>query len=129
MPPKKRGRPPKPKPLTQKAEKEMMGAEDIASTAIELTDAQKRMAKAREAKAEKKKAVVVAPSKENITLKITEPKTRGITIDAPFGYTATGRIRKKPTKEHQANIDKIRAKIAYKEQMEQKAKALEVSLN
>ena len=119
MPPKKRGRPPKPKPLTQKEEKEMMGQEDIASTAIELTEAQKRMAKAREAK----KTKASSQSKENITLKITEPKTRGITTDAPFGYTATGRIRKKPTKKHQANIDKIRTKIAYKEQMEQKAKA------
>jgi len=89
----KKGRPPKPKPLTQKAEKEMMGQEDIASTTKELDDAKARavarMAKAREAKAEKKKAVV-APSKENITLKIDE---------APYGFTASGKKRSKPLKE------------------------------
>jgi len=66
-----RGRPPKPKPLPQKVEREMMGDEDIQSTERELTDAQKRMAKAREAKAQKALA-----SKENITLKIEEPKPK-----------------------------------------------------
>jgi hypothetical protein len=126
MPPKKA----KPKPLTQKAEKEMMGQEDIASTTKELDDAKARavarMAKAREAK----KAKAVAPSKENITLKITEPKTKLTkaqqnvgNIDAPFGYTATGRIRKKPTKERQKKIDKGQAKIAYTKSIEEKAKA------
>lgn len=98
MPPKKRGRPPKPKPLTQKAEKEMMGQEDIASTAIELTEAQKRMAKAREAK----KAKAVAPSKENITLKIDE---------APYGFTASGRKRTKPLKEKPPKAPKKLPKI------------------
>jgi len=98
MPPKK-GRPPKPKPLTQKAEKEMMGQEDIASTAIELTEAQKRMAKAREAK----KAKAVAPKKEeNITLKIDE---------APYGFTASGRKRSKPLKEKAPKAPKKLPKI------------------
>ena len=86
MPPKKA----KPKPLTQKAEKEMMGQEDIASTTKELDDAKARavarMAKAREAK----KAKAVAPSKENITMKVEE---------APYGYTKSGKKRTKPLKE------------------------------
>jgi hypothetical protein len=95
MPPKKA----KPKPLTQKAEKEMMGQEDIASTAKELDDAKARavarMAKAREAK----KAKAVASSKENITMKVEE---------APYGYTKSGKKRTKPLKE---KAPKVKAPI------------------
>ena len=109
MPPKKT------KPLTQKAEREMMGAEDIASTARELTDAQKRMAKAREAKAQKAQK---AKAKDQLGMESEDFKARqrereqgklggspkeSITMtvkeEAPYGYTASGRKRTKPLKE------------------------------
>jgi hypothetical protein len=97
MPPKKA------KPLTQKAEKEMMGQEDIASTTKELDDAKARavarMAKAREAK----KAKAVAPkSEENITMKVEE---------APYGYTKSGKKRSKPLKEKAPKAPKAPSNI------------------
>ena len=111
MPPKIK----KTKPLTQKAEREMMGAEDIASTARELTDAQKRMAKAREAK----KAKAVAPKpKESITMTVKE--------EAPYGYTASGRKRTKPLKEKAPKAPKAKAPKAPKAKAPKAPKAKKV---
>ena len=135
MPPKKA----KPKPLTQKAEREMMGAEDIASTARELTDAQKRMAKAREAKAQKAKAKdqlgmesedfkarqrereqgkLGGSPKESITMKVKE--------EAPYGYTASGRKRTKPLKEKAPKAPKEKAPKAPKAKAPKAPKAKKV---
>ena len=128
MPPKKA------KPLAQKAEREMMGAEDIASTARELTDAKAkavaRMAKAREAKeakAQKAKAKdqlgmesedfkarqrereqgkLGGSPKESITMKVKE--------EAPYGYTASGKKRTKPLKEKAPKAPKAKAPKAPK---------------